>query len=138
MAWNSYGLDRRAQKIVLTAKLWDESSLNQSFKMRMSAVYGLERFWGEHLRLQNREPVKSKYWKATWDTLVEVMEVSGINIPNEPVKVDDTQSVQAMSEKLWQLTVEDQRVALAVLIQLCDCLIWWTQRVKGTSLAADE
>ncbi len=138
MAWNSYGLDQRAQKIVLTAKPWDENSLNQAFKMRMAAAYGLERFWGEHLRLQNREPVKSRYWKATWDALVEVMQASGVEIPNEPVKVDNTEAVQAMSEKLWQLTVEDQRFALAVLTQLCDSLVWWTQRVKGTSSVADE
>jgi hypothetical protein len=138
MTWNSYGLDQRAQKIVLAAKLWDDNSLNQAFKMRMAASYGLERFWGEHLRLQTREPVKSRYWKATWDTLVEVMQVSGIEIPNDPVKVDNTQAIQAMVEKLWQLPIHDQRVALAVLVQLCDCLVWWTQRLKANYSVVDE
>jgi hypothetical protein len=41
-----------------------------------------------------------------------------------------TREIQAMSESLWALSVEDQRVAIAVLTQLCDCLVWWTQRYK--------
>jgi hypothetical protein len=99
--------------------------------MRMAVSYGLERFWGEHLRLQSREPQKSEYWKATWDTLVTVMATSGVTIPNDSVNVDNTRAIQTMSEKLWQLQPENQRVALAVLTQLCDCVIWWTQRYKG-------
>jgi hypothetical protein len=129
MAWNSYGLDREAQKLVLAAKQRDKDSLNQSHKMRMAVAYGLERFWGEHLRLQ-KEQNKSRYWKETWDALVRVMGESGVKIPNDSVKVEDTKAVQAMSEKLWQLELSDQRVAMAVLSQLCDCLVWWTQRYK--------
>ena len=131
MAWQSYGLDQAAQKLVLDAKQRNKDSLNQGYKMRMSVAYGLERFWGEHLRLQNREPEKSQYWKQTWDTLVEVMKQSNVIIPNDPVDVDNTRQVQAMSERLWQLETADQRVTLAVLTQLCDCIIWWTQRYKG-------
>jgi hypothetical protein len=132
MAWNSYGLDREAQKLVLAAKQRDKDSLNQSHKMRMAVAYGLERFWGEHLRLQKeqKEQNKSRYWKETWDALVRVMGETGVKIPNDPVKVEDTKAVQAMSEKLWQLELSDQRVAMAVLSQLCDCLVWWTQRYK--------
>jgi hypothetical protein len=77
MAWNSYGLDQVAQKLVLNAKLRDKNSLNQSYKMRMAVAYGLERFWGEHLRLQKKEPEKSQYWKETWDALIEVMNKAG-------------------------------------------------------------
>jgi hypothetical protein len=65
MAWKEYNLDRIAQKLVLAAKLRDRDSLNQSFKMRESVSYGLERFWGEHLRLQSKEPNKAQYWKET-------------------------------------------------------------------------
>jgi hypothetical protein len=130
MTWNSYGLDQYAQKLVLNAKLKDEKSLNQSYKMRMAIAYGLERFWGEHLRLQGKEQPKSDYWKATWNTLVEVMAKAGVTLPNDPVSADNTRSIQAMSEKLWQLPLQDQRLALAVLTQLCDCLVWWTQRYK--------
>ncbi len=131
MAWNSYGLDREAQKLVLNAKSRSKDSLNQSYKMRMAVAYGLERFWGEHLRLKKKEEEKSKYWKETWDTLVEVMKKAGVELPNDKVSPDDIKAVQKMSEKLWKIPLEDQRVAMAVLTQLCDCIVWWTQRYKG-------
>jgi len=130
MAWNYYGLDREAQKLVLAAKQRDAQSLNQSFKMRQAVAYGLERFWGEHLRLQERESNKSQYWKETWDTFVEIMARAGINIPNDPINQNNTTTVRAMAERLWQLDLDKQRVGLAVLTQLCDHLVWWTQRYK--------
>ena len=130
MGWNYYGLDREAQRLVLEAKGRDSSSLNQSFKMRESVAYGLERFWGEHLRLQRNEKVKSEYWKATWKVLVSIMKKSGITIPNDPIDSNNTQAVQNMAEKLWKVPLEDQRVTLAVLTQLCDSMVWWTQRYK--------
>lgn len=132
MAWKTYDLDRIAQKLVLDAKVRDIDSLGQAFKMRVSVAYGLERFWGEHLRLQSKEAdaKKAKYWKDTWDQLVAVMAQSGVKIPNDPVKSEDTKSVRAMAEKLWKIDIQDQRVTMAVLTQLCDCLVWWTQRYK--------
>jgi hypothetical protein len=138
MAWQSYELDRIAQKLVLAARERDPKSLNQSHKMRMSVPYGLERFWGEHLRLKGRkleDQNKSKFWKETWDSLAEVMDKAGVKVPNDPVSPDSrgqipTGEIQAMSEKLWSLTIEEQRVASAVLTQLCDCIVWWTQRYK--------
>jgi hypothetical protein len=138
MGWQSYELDRIAQKLVLNARERDPKSLNQSYKMRMAVAYGLERFWGEHLRLKGKkveDENKSKFWKATWDALAKVMDDAGVMIPNDPINLDSkgqfsTKDIQAMSEKLWQLTVEDQRVASAVLTQLCDCIVWWTQRYK--------
>ena len=130
MGWQSYGLDQIAQRLVLDAKQRDPQSLNQSYKMRMATAYGLERFWGEHLRLQGREQTKSDFWKDTWDALVDVMGEAKVTIPNRSVNADSTQSIRAMSEDLWKLSPEDQRVALAVLTQLCDCLVWWTQRYK--------
>lgn len=130
MAWKSYELDRAAQKLVLDARQRDSMSLNQSHKMRMAVAYGLERFWGEHLRLQDREPNKSKFWKETWDALQKVMDKAGVKIPNDSVNPSNTSQIQAMSQKLWALSVEDQRVAIAVLTQLCDCIVWWTQRYK--------
>ncbi|MGB3511171.1 MAG: hypothetical protein WBA93_18435 [Microcoleaceae cyanobacterium] len=130
MGWNYYGLDQVAQKLVLDAKERNSDSLNQSYKMRMAIPYGLERFWGEHLRLQKKQKVKSEYWKSTWDEFVKIMAKANVTIPNDSVKVDDTQAIRKMSQKLWQLDIEDQRVAIAVLTQLCDCLVWWTQRYK--------
>jgi len=131
MSWKSYNLDREAQKLVLIYR--DKPGvIGQSHKMRSTVAYGLERFWGEHLRLQSKEPNKAQYWKETWEKLVETMAEAGIPIPNDTVEVNDTKSVQAMAEKLWELKLEDQRITLAVLTQLCDCLVWWTQRYKGT------
>jgi len=145
MAWNSYGLDREAQQLVLSARRRDEAlpkperskkaSLNQGHKMRMAIPYGLERFWGEHLRLQEKERNKSIYWKETWNAFVRVMDIAGIEIPNDDVSYADTSGIQSMSEKLWALDLKKQRVALAVLTQLCDALVWWTQRYKGGAKA---
>ena len=132
MAWKSYNLDRLAQKLVLDAKLREPDSLNQSYKMRMAVAYGLERFWGEHLRLQKKDSdlKKSQYWKETWDALVNIMKKAGVTLPNDPVKAKDTKKVKEMSQKLWELNLDQQRVAIAVLTQLCDSLVWWTQRHK--------
>jgi hypothetical protein len=123
MAWQTYGLDREAQKLVLAAQKRDKESLNQSFKMRMTAAYGLERFWGEQLRLQGKEQSKADYWKQTWDALVGILETTGVILPNDT-------DPETMAQELWSLDLEDQRLALAVLTQLCDCMIWWTQRYK--------
>lgn len=139
MAWKSYtttrtaNIDQTAQQLILEAKKRDRDSLNQAFKMRETVAYGLERFWGEHLRLQARELNKSLYWKETWDALVEIMQNAGITIPNDAVNVNNTSAVETMAHKLWKLSREDQRIILAVLSQLCDALVWWTQRYKGTS-----
>ena len=130
MGWQTYGLDQEAQKLVLNAMQRDKDSLNQAYKMRMAVAYGLERFWGEHLRLQDREQAKSDYWKETWDTLVNIMKRGGITLPNNQVNSNQAGSIRQMSEQLWQLDIEAQRVSLAVLTQLCDALIWWTQRYK--------
>jgi hypothetical protein len=130
MARKSYELDQVAQRLVLNAKARDADSLNQAYKMRMATAYGLERFWGEHLRLQGRDQTKSEFWKATWDALVEVMQKANVPLPNEAVDSRDVQAVRQMSEQLWEVRPTDQRVALAVLTQLCDCLVWWTQRYK--------
>ena len=130
MGWESYELDRVAQKLVLQARGRESQSLNQSYKMRMAVAYGLERFWGEHLRLKGREETKSIFWKETWDALQTIMGKAGVKIPNDAVNPTNTQQIQTMSEKLWALSVEDQRIAIADLTQLCDCIVWWTQRYK--------
>ncbi len=148
MAWKYYSLeqngqqfqtlDQIAQKLVLGAKERERKSLNQSFKMREAVAYGLERFWGEHLRLKSKSKrlgdefdKKSQYWKETWDDLVAIMKLSGIVIPNDPIDVNRPDTVKLMAQKLWVLDIKDQRIILAVLTQLCDCIVWWTQRYKG-------
>lgn len=131
MAWTTYGLDRIAQRLVLEAKQQDKDSLNQAYKMRMAVAYGLERFWGEQLRLREKQQAKANYWQATWNALVEVMANAGVQLPNDAVDPKNTAQVKAMAAKLWDVGLDDQRVAIAVLTQLCDCLVWWTQRHKG-------
>jgi len=130
MAWKSYELDQIAQKLVLLARERDPKSLNQSYKMRMAVAYGLERFWGEHLRLKGKEEEKSQYWKSTWDAFCDVMTKVDIKLPKETVGTTETEKIQEISTQLWALPIEDQRVAIAVLTQLCDCIVWWTQRYK--------
>jgi len=126
MAWESYSLDQIAHDLVFARKDFkskDENVLSQVYKMRTTVAYGLERFWGETLRLSGKE---AEYWKATWNKLVEIMAKAGIEIPNH----DDP--AQQITE-LWLDSKEkrdDRKVALAVLTQLCDCMIWWTQRYK--------
>lgn len=151
MALQSYSLDREAQKLVLHYR--DQDVLNESYKMRTTIAYGLERFWGEHLR-HGLNTEKGKYWKAVWDTLADkLLKPANIDLPNEkinlipppkPPKKEDkqekkereqknTEQIETMAKKLWQFAEEqpeNQRIALAVLTQLCDCIVWWTQRYK--------
>lgn len=148
MALQSYSLDREAQRLVLHYR--DQDVLNQSYKMRTTVAYGLERFWGEHLR-HGLDTKEGKYWKAVWDTLADkLLKPANIDLPNEkinlipPPKKEDkrekekreqknTKQIEAMAEKLWRFAEEqpeNQRIALAVLTQLCDCIVWWTQRYK--------
>jgi hypothetical protein len=136
MGWKSYDIDRIAQKLVIDAKNRDEplakskKSLPQAHKMRIALAYGLERFWGEHLRLRDKERNKSQFWQETWTAFVVIMRKTGVEIPND--------TPDQMPEKLWALDLDTQRVALAVLTQLCDAIVWWTQRYKtGSSDDAD-
>ncbi len=134
MSWEPYALDSRARILV---KNQSEDSQKEAYKMREAVAYGLERFWGESMRYranqkrfeeQKRsdkaliEKAKADYWENVWNELVEIIK-EDITLPkHEDVKVDN--------DELWKLSRDSQEVALAVLIQLCDCLTWWTQRYK--------
>ena len=139
MALESYRLDQFAHDLVLKYRDKKDgkiSVLNQTHKMRMSVAYGLERFWGEHLRLDGN---KASYWKETWTTLVEILSHAGIKLPNdEIISEKDTAAIKNMAEKLWTFDTQQRKVALAVLTQLCDCMVWWTQRYKLPTGEADE
>lgn len=141
MSLKLYNLDRIAQKLVLDHR--DEKDvLNESHKMRTTAIYGLERFWGEHLRLLGNgdknatDKLKGNYWKETWQEFVKIMKEAGVDIPKGDVQPDDTKAIQATAQQFWdrdKFPIEDQRIALAILTQLCDSLVWWTQRYKKKS-----
>jgi hypothetical protein len=128
MGWEPYKLDQVAHDLVFARKDQkvdgEKNVLGQVYKMRTAVAYGLERFWGEQLRLDGEE---SAYWKATWDALVNIMALADITIPNS---VDRSDQISA----LWseEFSIDDRKVSIAVLTQLCDCMVWWTQRYKNT------
>lgn len=145
--WNPYSLDHDAQELVVQNRDKD-NVLNESHKMRMAVSYGLERFWGEHLRLssERNSQEKGRYWKSVWDKLETILETAEIKLPNDSVtsilpdrtkdekkrkQEDESKKIQAMAAQIWKMPIEDQRVALMVLTQFCDALVWWTQRYKA-------
>lgn len=134
MSWEPYGLDHKARNLV---KKQTEDSLKESYKMREAVAYGLERFWGEAKRYEaNQERYQDKsqddkaeiegkkaaYWIDVWNELVEMLK-NDISLPKH-------EEVVIEADQLWELRRNEQEIALAVLIQLCDCLVWWTQRYK--------
>ncbi len=126
MAWTTYKLDQYAHDLVL--KYRDQKdALNQAYKMRMTVAFGLERFWGEQFRL---EGAKAAYWKDTWATLVKIMQQAGVRIPNDSIQNGNSQQIKAMTDKLWNFDPQQRKVALAILTQLCENMVWWTQRYK--------
>lgn len=138
--WQPYQLDRYAQKLVL--KYRDkEKVLIESHKMRMTVAYGLERFWGEHLRLkpkpkekytqsEQNDLNKANYWQDVWKALGEIFQPTDLDIPGQNMTSTDTDKIKAVAEELWAMPMSDRRIVLMVLTQLCDSLVWWTQRYK--------
>lgn len=147
MTWHTYKLDETAQELVLEALERSSDSLNQSYKMRTTVAFGLERFWGEHIRLlaknkSSDDYQKGVYWYDTWKVFRKTMAKAHIYLPKAFKKVDDPDVLKTATKQFWgetamkvdgadvYLTLEDRRIAQAVLTQLCDSLIWWTQRYK--------
>ena len=138
MAWHAYDLDHLAQEIVLKARNRDPDSLNQAHKMRASCAYGLERFWGEHLRLNEKEPTKASFVADVWRALVGILNRGGVDLPGDLLTSRDPEAaIQAVAEQIWRLEREQQQVALAVLTALCDAVVWWTQRLKTAAGGMD-
>lgn len=131
MAWESYRLDQEAHDLVVNYRD-KKDTLNQAYKMRVAVAYGLERFWGEQFRLV-KDRDKADYWRDTWKALVKIMANAGVKIPNDNVSPDDTAAIKIMANKLWDFPIEQRKVAIAVLTQLCDSMVWWTQRYKPTN-----
>ncbi len=140
MAWHAYDLDHLAQEIVLRARHRDpnpkKTSLNQAYKMRAACAYGLERFWGEHLRLGGKDASEDDRCKAqfiadVWAGFVGIMAKAGVNLPPQMLSKENSEvEIQAVAEQLWRIKPEDQQAPLAVLTALCDSVVWWTQRLK--------
>jgi hypothetical protein len=134
MSLKPYEIDRRAHDLVLKFRdKKDKDVLGESHKMRMATAFGLERFWGEHLRLLRENPDKADFWKETWTTLCVIMKDAGIIIPNDRINLNDTTAtaaIKTMADQLWDFDIEQRKIALSVLTELCDSLVWWTQRYK--------
>lgn len=129
--WKPYELDHRAQMLVLNHR--DQKDvLNESHKMRITVAYGLERFWGEHLRLkkENRSQAKSAYWENVWKELASILQQGNIQLPQESIDHNDSTQIKEEVQKIWALNLEQTRIALMILTQFCDSLVWWTQRYK--------
>jgi hypothetical protein len=142
--WKPYEIDHLAQHLVANNR--DKKDvLNESHKMRMAVAYGLERFWGERFRLEKdeKEKEKAEYWKAVWETLANILNPVGINLPNDEIKSDkenrkdreteETDKIKNMAARIWGMRQDDREIALTVLAQFCDSLVWWTQRYKKKS-----
>jgi hypothetical protein len=139
MGWQPFDLDHRALQLVLRARDRDSDSLNQAYKMRTACAYGMERFWGEHLRLSrnNNELKKAKFVKETWSEFIKIMEVSrpDLTIPEAVLAAElpdnaVSKAVKAEADKFWLISTSDQQECLTVLVSLCDAIVWWTQRLK--------
>ena len=119
------GLDYEAQQLVLRYR--DTEAINQAHKMRSAVAYGLERFWGERLRLKEQD---AEYWRDVWQTICRLLADSGINLPDPNADINNTAGIQEVTQVLWNFPMDQRKVALAILLQFCDCLVWWTQRYK--------
>ncbi|MEY3868761.1 MAG: hypothetical protein RLZZ338_2652 [Cyanobacteriota bacterium] len=136
MGWEKFNLDRKAHDLVLKYRDKKDAS-NQVYKMRMTVAYGLERFWGEQFRLV-KEKDKADYWNDTWKTLVNIMTEAGVILPNDNINPDNSDAIKEMATKLWNFPVEQRKVTIAVLTELCDSMVWWTQRYKKSGGNGDD
>jgi hypothetical protein len=148
MSWQPYGLDDCAQKVVLDAIRRDPSckSLRQVFKMRTTCAYGLERFWGEYLRLSNgnqSDVMQSRIILDTWRALKDqILDGTGISLPYDPnLDLSNKNDVSQSLAKLWELRAHNPKqiqVVLAILVSFCEAIIWWKNRLAPGSLTDND
>lgn len=154
MSWTPYDLDHLAQGIVLEAreriqkvatgndsekekslKLKEaRDALNQAYKMRANCAFGLERFWGEHLRLAKNDVEKDNFSAAfvadVWRAFFVIMRKADIKLPSLLTSKASEAEIKKATNQIWSLAPQNRQVALAVLTNLCDSVVWWTQRLK--------
>jgi hypothetical protein len=56
---------------------------------------------------------------------------TGIQLPDA-----SDRDIREVADEIWNLPIEHRKVTLAVLTQLCECMVWWTQRYKPTRTIA--
>ena len=128
--WKPYSFDHYAQSLVI--KYRDQKDvLNETHKMRMTIAYGLERFWGEPLRLEKESQPKANYWKDVWKTLLEeFLQPSGLGIKLPSIYSSSTEKIQETIQLIWDMDQEEREISQMILTQFCDSLVWWSQRLK--------
>jgi hypothetical protein len=105
--------------------------LNETHKMRMTIAYGLERFWGEPLRLEKESQPKANYWKDVWKTLLEeFLQPSGLGTKLPSTYSSYTEKIQYTIQLIWDMDQEEREISQMILTQFCDSLVWWSQRLK--------
>ncbi|MCP9883601.1 hypothetical protein KBY97_00475 [Synechococcus sp. ATX 2A4] len=128
MSWTPFSLDHQAQWAVLQALQRGRESLKEAYKMRTTCGYGLERFWGEQIRVRTSSQNDADFWKDVWQTLV--IQLQQVDIYLEPQdNALHNHSAEVMAQHLWSLEPEEQEIALSVLTSLCDAVVWWKQRL---------
>lgn len=135
MTFISFELDRKAHDLVLDVQglqINPEEKMkvfNQAHTMRSTVAFGLERFWGEQIRLSGSP--KGDYWRNTWEALCNIMRLAEIELPTDIVRSENNiEQIKEISDRIWNLENEQRLVTLAILTQLCDSMVWWTQRYK--------
>lgn len=128
--WKPYSFDHYAQSLVI--KYRDQKDvLNETHKMRMTVAYGLERFWGEPLRLEKESQPKANYWKDVWKTLLEeFLQPSGLGTNLPSTYSSSTEKIQQTIQLIWDMDQEERAISQMILTQFCDSLVWWSQRLK--------
>jgi hypothetical protein len=128
--WKPYSFDHYAQSLVI--KYRDQKDvLNETHKMRMTIAYGLERFWGEPLRLEKESQPKANYWKDVWKTLLEeFLQPSGLGTKLPSTYSSSTEKIQETIQLIWDMDQEEREISQMILTQFCDSLVWWSQRLK--------
>jgi len=128
--WKPYSFDHYAQFLVI--KYRDQKDvLNETHKMRMTIAYGLERFWGEPLRLEKESQPKANYWKDVWKTLLEeFLQPSGLGTKLPSTYSSSTEKIQETIQLIWDMDQEEREISQMILTQFCDSLVWWSQRLK--------
>jgi len=155
MTWTPYVLDNIAQHIVLKAIERDlknkTKSVGQAHRLRGSCAYGLERFWGEQIRLMNEknsnDKAKGEFTQDVWKAFASIMKSTGINLPDQPISMvpkgkNLEQSIyigeiQKACDHIRSLDEYETQASLAVLTSLCDAIVWWKQRLAKEDSAND-
>jgi hypothetical protein len=67
---------------------------------------------------------------------------TGIDLPYDPsLNLNDNSQVRSSLSKIWELSNQNPRqaqVVLAVLVNFCDAIIWWKNRLSPVSTTEDD